>query len=381
MTATSMTQHAHPAPRSTSRRRTSASTWTAKVLVLTVVSWVLIVGGGGPAPGAVVDARCNHSKSDASVLQKAIDTSHAGSEIVFHGPCLLTSTLVLAGGRSYRGDSPSTAISGAPNSNLPALLASDSWADDSTSTGLPISLTNLTLNARANKNPSSGPALIIRSWDSTLSGLRIMNANTDGLLLTNLSHDGTALSTTQVNGTIQNVFVSNSGQSGIHVQDTGNSVTDWNLLDNWVADSGSDAIRIKNGAGWTIERNHIYGVGGAGINVDRLYATSLSDNYIEDFQTSGITATVQGDAASTISGNRIFNFHGAGTDYLAVTEVNYGHGDLAVTGNMIRGSGSGVGLSYQGGDHSLTVLSSGNLVTDVTRPRVVGNNVQLTTGY
>ncbi|GAB3843359.1 hypothetical protein ACFPIJ_28925 [Dactylosporangium cerinum] len=57
---------------------------------------------------------------------------------------------------------------------------------------------------------------------------------------------------------------------------SGNAITDWNLGDNWIADSGADAIRTENTAGWTIERNYVYGVSGTGINADRLFATSMA---------------------------------------------------------------------------------------------------------
>ena len=129
------------------------------------------------------------------------------------------------------------------------------------------------------------------------------------------------------------------------------------------------------------ERNHLYGNGAAGISASRLYASSISDNYIEDFNTSGITATVQNGAASVIMGNRIFKFSGHGTTFLNITQVNKGTGDLAVTGNVIRGTGTGTGLSYQRGAHQLTVTSTGNLVQNVATPRKVGTGVTLSTGY
>jgi hypothetical protein len=121
--------------------------------------------------------------------------------------------------------------------------------------------------------------------------------------------------------------------------------------------------------------------GAAGISASRLYASSISDNYIEDFSTSGITANVQGGAASVIMGNRIFNFSGHGTTFLNITQANYGTGDLAVTGNVIRGNGTGAGLSYQRGAHQLTVNSTGNLVQNVTTPRQVATGVTLAKGY
>ncbi|AGL13704.1 hypothetical protein L083_0194 [Actinoplanes sp. N902-109] len=293
---------------------------------------------------------------------------------------MITQTITLLGNRGYRGDSAGTTLTESSGKNLAAVLASDSWVNNSATTGDPITLSSLTIDANKSGNPTGGDAVIIRSWNTVVSDLRIRNAQGNGLRVTNTSKNGTTLTNTQVNGTIRASFVTGSGGNGIYVQDSGNSVTDWNLTDNWIASSGGNGIRTENAAGWTIERNHVYGVGGTGIDADRLFATSIGDNYIEDFNTNGIGVTVQGDAASTISGNRIFHFSGSGTTYLAVRQVNYGAGQIAVVGNTIRGAGTGVGLSYQQGGNSLTVTSTGNLVTGVTTARSVGSGVTVTSG-
>jgi hypothetical protein len=145
----------------------------------------------------------------------------------------------------------------ANGANLAAILASDSWVNNTSTTGDPLVVRDLTIDGNDASNPTAGDALVIRSWHTP--------------------------------------------------------VTDWNILDNWIASSGGSGINMDNAAGWVVERNHLYGDGAAGISASRLFASSISDNYIEDFNTSGITATVQGDAASVISGNRIFPFSGSGT--------------------------------------------------------------------
>ncbi|MER5643713.1 right-handed parallel beta-helix repeat-containing protein [Streptosporangium sp. NPDC002524] len=356
--------------------------------VLTVTSLVVIaagavaatLAGAGPAAAARVTATCANNNGDAAVIQAAIDGSAAGDEIVIDGPCTIVSTVILRGNRAYRGDSPSTLLREGNGSNLAAVLASDSWINNDAFAGEPISLRGLTIDANAANNPTGGDAVVIRSWRSTVEGLNIRNARAHGLRVTNTSRNGTTLTNTMVNGSIRGLFVENSGQHGIYVQDTGNSVTDWNLTESWVAASGGDAIKLDNSAGWTVERNHVYGVGGSGINASRLFATSVSDNYVEDFVTNGIGVTVQGDAASTVVGNRVFQFSGAGTTYLAIKQVNYGTGHVAVTGNVVRGNGSGVGLSYQRGGNQLTVVSSGNAVSGVTSPLLFGTGVNVSAG-
>ena len=125
--------------------------------------------------------------------------------------------------------------------------------------------------------------------------------------------------------------------------------------------------------------------------MNRLCATSISGNYIEEFGSAGgnttwygIRATVQGGAASTISGNRVFHFtpERAGTryTYIALTHVNYGIGDVTVTGNAIRGAGQAAdtGFSYAAGSGvTLNVASSGNLVASVHTARTIGPGVRL----
>lgn len=343
---------------------------------------IFAIGGSAPAEAAQVTATCNNSSTDAATIQAAINASAVGDEITIDGPCLINATIELLGDRTYQGQSRTgTVLTQASGANLPAILASDSWVTNSATTGIPIVLRNLTIDGNKAANPTAGDALVIRSWDTTIENIEVRNSNGDGIKVTNKSQNGTALTNTQVNGTIRNVFITDSGADGIRVEDSGNTVTDWNLLDNWISNSGGTAINMDNAAGWVVERNHVYGDGAAGISASRLFATSISDNYIEDFNTSGITATVQGGAASVIMGNRIFQFRGTGTTFLDVTQVNYGTGEIAVTGNVIRGAGTGTGLSYNRGSNQLTVTSTGNLVQNVATPRSVGTGVTLATAY
>jgi len=219
----------------------------------------------------------------------------------------------------------------------------------------------------------------------------------DGLLLTSASLDGSPLMNTQVNGRIVGNFITDSGRHGVHIEDAQNSVTDWTLTDNWIANSGDDGIHLDNAAGWMIARNHVYGVPHDAIEARRLFATTISDNYIEGFGEAreagtwhGIYATVQGDASSTVRGNRVHNFglrvaEGAGDvsyRYISLT-TNYDLGVVAVTGNTVRGAGSvtETGLHYDAPPGTqLWVASSGNAVGGVGERRFVGEGATLSSG-
>jgi hypothetical protein len=355
----------------------------ASLTLITAAAGVAMLTGSQPAAAARITASCSNSNGDAVAIQTAINNSAPGDEIVIDGPCLIINTIELLGNRAYRGDSASTVLKEADGRNLAAVLASDSWFDDTDFTGAPITLRDLVIDANKIANPTGGDAVVIRSWRTTIERLTIQNARANGLRITNTSRNNVALDDpthTQVNGSVRNIFVTGSGQNGIFIHDTGNAVSDWNLTDNWVADSGGDAIKLDNSAGWTIERNHVYGVAGTGINASRLFGSSVSDNYIEDFGVNGIGVTVQGDVASTITDNRVFQMRGSGTTYLAIKQVNYGSGQVGVVGNAVRGNGSGTGLSYQRGSHQLTVTSAGNSVMGVTTQRAVGAGVTVNSG-
>jgi hypothetical protein len=350
-------------------------------LVLVVVIAFLGFGAGPSAHAEQVQMRCANSPGDDERINSAITASAAGSEIVLQGQCLIDGTIKLLGQRKYRGESRSgTSIRQADGANLPAMLASDSYLDNVPFTGLPITIESLSLDGNRDANPRGGDVLVLRAWQSTVHDVEILGAPRHGIRLTNLSANGTALGNTQVNGRINANHIFGSGGSGVFVEDTGNSVTDWQLTDNWIGDSGADGIAMANSAGWMIQRNHLYGNGRAAIVAERLFGTTVSDNFIEDFTSIGLRATVQGEAASTISGNRIFRSNGGAGTFLSL-RVNYGTGNVVVTGNAIRGNGTGVGLDFQlGSGAGCTVASTGNLVTGVSTPRQVGSGVTVTAG-
>jgi hypothetical protein len=345
--------------------------------------------------GVEVNVNCTNQTSDTALLNNAISGSNFGDQIRIHGTCLINGVIVLLGDRSYIGDSRTgTIIQQANGANLPAMLASDTWAANTNYTGDPIRIADLTLNGNSSRNSGTN-ALVIRSWMTVIEDVLVENAPGDGIQITSQSQSGVALKTTEVNGRISNVFVTNSGGNGIHIVDTTNSVTDWDLLDSWVAYSGQSAIYMDNAAGWKIRGNHVYGIQQYALYANACYATTIDANYIEDFGDSGgnntwygIACTVQGGAASVISNNRVFMFAKeqapAQYIYIGVPQVNYATGELNVVGNVIRGAGekADTGLEYQlNGGKGLLLNSSNNNVQAVHTPRVIGQGVKMVDGY
>lgn len=362
------------------------------------LGWSSVAFTPWPKTEANVEVTCSNSASDAGRINAAIAASEQGDEIVIDGPCLIVETIKMLGHRTYRGESRTgTVLRQADGANLDAMFASDSYLDNVAWTGAPIAIRQMTLDGNKASNGAATTGIILRSWQSVVEDMQIKNMGGHGIMLSNPSADGTPMTeSTSVNGQIAGNFITGSGGHGVFVNESsGNSMTDWNLTDNWIASSGLSGIHLDNAAGWVIERNHVYGVPEHAIRAHRLYGTSISDNYLEGFGETaqggiwyGIEATIQGGKASTIAHNKVFT-GGEGNKastyrYIGISGVNYSHGVVSVTGNAIRGSGTprGFGLYYaQGGGGGLTVVSSGNVVADMGTPLATeGEQVIVTPG-
>jgi hypothetical protein len=257
-----------------------------------------------------------------------------------------------------------------------------------------VRLAHLTIDGNKAANTGTS-ALVIRSWLTAIEDVQVRSAPADGIQLTSLGRDGkTGLTSTQVNGRISNVFISGSNGHGLRVLDPGNAVTDWDLLDSWIANSGLSAIQMDNAAGWKILGNHVYGVRQHAIYAHRCWGTTIQNNYVEGFGSEGgeastwygIACTVQGGTASVISDNKVFRLGAKASAlpgrfiYIGVPQVNYGAGMINVVNNVIRGAGGArdIGLSYQAGKgDGLQIVSANNNVQAVGVPRAVGERVIL----
>ncbi|MBV9795029.1 MAG: right-handed parallel beta-helix repeat-containing protein [Actinobacteria bacterium] len=336
---------------------------------------------------ATIKVACQDNSGDAARMQQAINGSPAGSAIEFEGgTCLLTKGLTLPGDRTYTGGSTTGTVL-KQDGSAAYVLASTSYVDSNTTTGDPLAIRDLTIDCAGTGNTDG---IILLNWQVDVEHVDLNNC-WNGIVDTNTGANGHAISNTSVNSRFLNNFISGSGQYGFQVVDSGNSVTDGFLDNNQIADSGADAVHMANAEGWDISGNHLYGVKQDALNLSRIYGTTISGNYVEDFgdkQNSGtwygLVANAQDGLGSTIVGNKIFNVDGQGGAtyvYLAITGANSGTGYAAVTGNTIQGGGpGGVGLSFSGGGNVLKVTASGNNVTGVATKTRSGSGATVTGG-
>jgi hypothetical protein len=336
-----------------------------------------------------VSVTCTGSTADAAKLQAAINSSAPGSAIeIKGGTCLLKKGISFLGDRTYAGESTTgTVLKQA--AGMSYVLASETYVGNSPTTGQPVTIRDLGVECNGS---GSTDGIIILNWHADVENVDVSGCGGSGIVDTNTTANGSAITNTSVNSRFANNFIRNIGRYGFEVRDSRNSVTDGFLDGNLIASCRQDAIHLDNAGGWDISGNHLYGDGEDGIYASRLYGTTISNNYIEDFgarQRSGtwygIIGTAQGDIGSTIFNNKVFNDKGESAGaryvYVGITRTNYGTGHLSVTGNVIVGvRSSDVGLSFDGGSNKLVVASSGNVVAQVGTISSAASGVTLTGG-
>jgi parallel beta-helix repeat protein len=252
---------------------------------------------------------------------------------------------------------------------------------------------------------------------SVVEDVHVHDSAGDGIKVTSLGRDGsTGLKTSQVNSRFDGLFIERSGGHGFHVQDPVNSVTDSNLLNSWISESGKSGVYLENAAGWSVRNNHLYGNSMHGIYANRCYGTSIAGNYVEDFGVGiggqsgidesmpgrsnddsrspewfyGIACVPQSNSGSIISDNKVFQLRGEAANstasfaYIGVPST-HGVGVLNVVNNLVRGANGtrDVGLRYCVGESGteLFVLSQGNNVIFAGAPRDIDNKTTLMTGW
>jgi parallel beta-helix repeat protein len=344
-------------------------------------------GAGAAGAPRAVRVICTDSDSDAATLQHAIDSSSPGADISITGTCLLSRGITLLGGRSYTGDSTTGTVL-RQGGRMSYVLASASYVTDFATTGDPLAIRDLTIGCDGS---GTTDGIIVLDWQVDVQHVDVSRCGGSGIVDTSIAANGHAITNTSVNSRFDDNFITGSGGYGFEVADGRHAVTDGYLDGNQIASSAKDAIYLQTASGWDVSGNHLYGNGQDGISAARMYGTTISDNYIEDFgsrQNSGtwygIVGTVQADVGSTISGNKISNdvgeVPGARHVYVAVTQASGGTGYLSVFGNVIVGARPGdIGFSFSGRPSRLLVASSGNEVARVGTARRTSDST-LTSG-
>jgi hypothetical protein len=348
---------------------------------------------------AVTQVTCSDASGDSTTLSDAIAGMPQGGTLFIAGTCYLTEPLVLTGGLTYEGTTGNGANDGigtvlAQHFSGSYLVANDAYANNTASdgTGAPLTVQDLAINC----DSSSTDGLVLMAWQVIVDHVDVSGCES-GIVDTNMDAAGTAIPSgdTSVNSRFDDNFIQDSADYGFYVDDSGNAVTDGFFEDNLVAGSSLNQVELDNAAGWNVSGNHLYldsaSTSEDGIYANRLFGTTINDNYIENFgvdQTSGswygILATNQCNIGSTIDDNKVFNDKGESTAlsyyYLAVTQNSSDcAGYLTVNGNVIYDETTGnnaTGMYFKGNGTacSLTIGSAGNIIEGVATQRATSGS-------
>jgi Right handed beta helix region len=364
----------------------------ASLVACLAVSSCLALGACS-APSAsvsgVLGVTCQDNSGDAARIQAVIGQSKPGTTIqIGGGTCLLTSGIVLPGDRTYAGGSTTGTVL-RQGAAMAFVLASSNYTGNATTTGDPLQIRDLTVDCDGTGRTDG---IVILNWRTNVNQVNVDGCGGSGIVDTAVPADGKPITNTSVNSRFENNFITGSGQYGFAVIDPVNAVTDGFFTDNQVADSGSDGVYLQNAEGWNVSGNHLYGDSGDGIDASRLYGTTISSNYIEDFGVGqrtgtwyGIAGSAQDGPGSVLMGNKVFNLNGeqngAGHSYIAITATNSGTGHLSVYANVIETvAKADQAFYFNGAPHQLVVVSAANQVSGPGTARVVGSDVSIGSG-
>ena len=165
----------------------------------------------GSGESAAVVANCTDSASDAASLQRAIDSSSPGALIEIRGGvCLLDSGIVFLGDRTYAGGNTNGTIL-KQNRAMSYVLASQAYADNSSWTGDPVIIRDLTVQCNGSGHTNG---IVVLNYLANVQEVNVNDCGGSGIVDTNSTANGRAIKNSSVNSRFDNNFIRNSGRYG-----------------------------------------------------------------------------------------------------------------------------------------------------------------------
>jgi len=254
--------------------------------------------------------------------------------------------------------------------NFDAVVASPAALTSGAGNSLdgPIRIYGLQVNGNvANQTSGQGNGILLASGANVLYGptilqdVHVRDTRGSGICVSEVNLDGTALS----NGSaapysgemhIENCRTYNSGANGIWQRGGatgGINMTDGFCINNTVAYTTHDGIRIDSAGGWRIDGNHPYGTGLSGIIITGSYATKITNSYIEGIgvldsavdhfsASSAFSQAPTWSSGSTYSYNQVVIY--SGVVYKSKVDSNIGNQpDISATQWAAYNGGGSVG--------------------------------------
>lgn len=232
--------------------------------------------------------------------------------------------------------------------------------------------------------------IVTQNYDSKFENLHIQGSTADALLQDSFDQSGVVhIGNTGVNNRILDCTAEGCGQGFTSNEaSSGTAVFTDGFIENCTVTSttGAYGIGIQRMAGWTVDNNHLYGLAQHGILAAQMFASSITNNYIETWGntgTSGFWRAIDGSSigqsdggpGSVISHNRLMMFNAPGNAAsnirgISITCDANNSANFAVEGNVAHcgpaaGFANATAFAYANAaaTSNLTIASTGNLVT------------------
>jgi hypothetical protein len=340
---------------------------------------------------------------DTTACQSAITNCPVGGTVYFSKTYLTSAALVLSQNKTYLGTGHiggGTVLVKA-GTNPAAALVSSAYANNSTTSGGPVTIRSLNVKYQAGN--TSGNGILLLNYNSQIDDCYVSSPPQAGIVLSDQNAAGTVISNTAVENRITRNKVNQPGTHGIWVQDHGGTGknTDGYMQANIVSYSGDVAIRNDRAAGWFIDDNHVYTcgnngaptpatiAGAGGFQLTNCWNTYITNNEVDGFgyvsnggthvafnieQLNGRPTVILGniasanEAAKTASTYIYFRVKNAssGQAVSVVMDDNIAHCDTT-------GGAASVWGSFQPNSGTLSVRLNGQVVDGPSTTATIGS--------
>jgi hypothetical protein len=245
----------------------------------------------GPSTGIYTNvrdfgAKGNARTDDTRAIQAAILAAPGGTVWFPPGTYLISKTLVLLPGSTYKGsNSQSSIIRQRAKSNLTAILADENFVRDRRRTTTGIQIEDLGIDGNAAGN-SKGHGIVLMTDRCLVRHVFVANTPEAGLVLSDKTASGAIVRNNAIENRVESCTIAQPGTFGIWVLDTRSSglQTDGYILNNVVKNSrGAFAMRIERAAGWWVANNHVYHCLRSGFFLGHATGTFFSSNEVDKF--------------------------------------------------------------------------------------------------
>lgn len=223
---------------------------------------------------------------DAGIINSVIANSPVGSVIFFPGNHIVGSTIQLLANRTYL--APLGFFNGFTfrqknGANLPAVVASSDWYNNSSSCGYPLRIYNVAVDGNSANNTTSH-GLALTNFNCIIEDCSFVNTPAAGILIAANTRNGSLISNGLVQTRINKCVTSATGTYGIAISDSSHGkITDGYIVECQVDVATLDGISMDTAGGWRIERNHVNSPQQNGINATHCFNTFIRGNYIDGF--------------------------------------------------------------------------------------------------